>query len=625
MKIRLRLLSVILAISSDSAAVALLSPTGVIASIGSLFGVGQTYDYVIVGGGTAGLAIAARLSENPDITVAVIEAGGKYELTNPLLSTTPAGDVIFAGSDKNDTNPLVDWGFITAPQAGAADRKVKYARGKCLGGSSARHFMVYQRGTRDSYQKWADLVDDQSYTFDNLLPYFKKSVKFTAPNTAKRFANATTLYDVDAFDTTGGPVAVSYANYAQPFSTWMQPALNEIGVGTTDDFNSGSLMGCQYCSSTIDPTRQTRESSQTSYLEEAKKRSNLKVYDFTLAKQILFNAAKKATGVKVSSDKGITSYTVTARKEVIVSAGVFQSPQLLMVSGIGPKADLERLKIKVLAERPGVGQGMQDHIFAGPSYRVKVPTLTRLATDPLYVLWEYANEYSLRKQGPLTNPVCDFLGWEKTPRSLLGPAHVRELDNSFPKDWPEIEYISGAGYIGDFGNLFKDQPKDGFQYATILASLVAPLSRGNVTIISKDTKDLPVINPNWLTHPTDAAVMLAAYKRARAAFATKAMQDVLVNPGKEYYPGPSVRTDAEIMKVIRETVMTIWHASCTCRMGKKDDIMAVVDSEAKVIGVDGLRVVDASSFALLPPGHPQSTVYALAEKIADNILKGLKA
>ncbi|KAL2879764.1 hypothetical protein SGCOL_004807 [Colletotrichum sp. CLE4] len=588
-------------------------------SAGSL-GKDATFDYVIVGGGTAGLVMANRLSANPDVTVAVIEAGTFYEVTNLLIGQTPAGDTLFAGASPLDTNPLVDWNFITQPQSGANNRKIHYARGKCLGGSSARNFMIYQRGTKQSYQKWADAIGDDSYTWDSLLPYFKKSVKFTPPGPT-RFPNASAEYNLDAFDAAGGPLDVSYANYAQPFSTYLEPSLNEIGIPQAQDFNSGELMGAQYCSDTIQPSNQQRESSQTSFLNAAIGRKNLKVCQLSLAKKILFDSNKKATGVVLTSNAGITTYTLKANKEVILSAGAFQSPQLLMVSGVGPKDQLNKFKIPIVAERPGVGQNMEDHVFFGPTWRVKVQTLTRLANDLIYTAAQFAFDYSIRKIGPLTNPVCDFLGWEKTPRDLISSDAAAVLDSNFPADWPEIEYLTAPGYVGDFANLLLTQPKDGYQYATILGGLVAPMSRGTVTLASADTKDLPLIDPKWLTDPTDVAVAVATFKRLRQAFASNAMKPVLAD-NKEYFPGAKVETDAQILQNIRNTVMTIWHASCTCRMGKSDDPMAVVDKDAKVIGVSGLRVVDASSFALLPPGHPQSTVYVLAEKISAQILAG---
>jgi choline dehydrogenase len=351
------------------------------------------------------------------------------------------------------------------------------------------------------------------------------------------------------------------------------------------------------------------------------KRGEIRVIKSALAKKIIFDNSKRATGVTYQTN--LLTLTINARKEVILSAGALQSPQLLMVSGVGPANTLGKYNIPVVADRPGVGQVMQDHVFFGPIQRVNVQTLTRVANDFPYVGTEIADDYLLKQQGPMMNPGNESLGWEKIPRDLLPSSAASQLDSQFPADWPELEYLSAPCYVGDFSNVFTSRPKDGYQYATILGALVAPLSRGNVAITTADTTALPQISPNWLTDPTDVAVVIASYKRLRAVFASRTMSGILADPDRqEYFPGPSVQTDAQILQTIRCTVMTVWHASCTCRMGKKGDVTAVVDGDAKVIGVTDLRVVDASSFALLPPGHPQSTVYALAEKIAAQIKAG---
>ncbi|KAK8002298.1 hypothetical protein PG989_002017 [Apiospora arundinis] len=560
--------------------------------------------------------MAERLSEDPNVQVAVIEAGTFYELTDPLYKV-PAEDGMFVGSSPQDTNPLVDWNFVTEPQSGANGRKIHYARGKCLGGSSARNYMVYQRGTVQAYQKWADAVNDSSYTWDNWLPFFQKSVQFRPPS-ATRATNASAAYNISSFSLDGGPLEVGYPNWAQPFASWVEPSLNEIGVPTIQDFNSGSLLGCQYCSTTIDHNME-RDSSETSFGNLAFHRANLDLIQFALAKKIHFDDTKRANALTYQI--GLLEFTATARREVILSAGAFQSPQLLMVSGIGPAAALKRLNIPVISDRPGVGQGMQDHVFFGPTWRVNVQTLTRLANDPSYVAAQLAEAYDVLKQGPLTNPLGDFIGWEKVPRKLLSTESDAKLNQTFPPDWPELEIMSMPAYIGNWSDLSITQPEDGYQYATLLGALVAPLSRGSVTITSDDTNDLPLINPNWLSDPTDTDVAIATYKRLRAIFETRSMQGVLAG-SEEYFPGAGIQSDDQILDTIRDTVMTVWHASCTCRMGRSDDITAVVDSHARVYGVRGLRVVDASSFALLPPGHPQSTVYALAEKVATQIRAG---
>lgn len=237
----------------------------------------------------------------------------------------------------------------------------------------------------------------------------------------------------------------------------MEGALNEIDppISTTEDFNSGSLFGSQYCSSTISPSDQSRESSQTAYLKPADLAgfSHLKVFTLSMAKKINFNSVKKVVSVTVESN--FKSYTINVRKEVIVSAGAFQSPQLLMVSGIGPSAQLKKFGIKVVKELAGVGQNLQDHVFFGPSYRVNLETLTKLANNPAYLLSQFA-EYAAKQTGPLMNPVCDFLGWEKVPETFrpgLESSSLAELAK-LSDDWPELEYLSRAGYIGDFSSSF---------------------------------------------------------------------------------------------------------------------------------------------------------------------------
>lgn len=296
------------------------------------------------------------------------------------------------------------------------------------------------RPTVDSLQEWADLVDDQSYTFDNVLPFYKKSPQFTPPDLATRAANASAEYNADAFSATGGPLQVSYPNYAQPFSSWMELGLHAIGIEEIQDFNSGELFGSQYCSTTIRPSDETRSSSEASFLQSAitSGLTNLKVYPTTMAQRILFSSNKTAVGVEVQS-LGVT-YTINATKEIVLSAGAFQSPQMLMLSGIGPADTLSSFGIDVISDLQGVGQNMWDHIFYGPSYPVGVDTLTKLIRDPLYLTQELL-EYETAHTGALANNVADFLGWEKTPAHLRGnfTADTEAKLATFPADWPEIE------------------------------------------------------------------------------------------------------------------------------------------------------------------------------------------
>jgi len=286
-------------------------------------------------------------------------------------------------------------------------------------------------------QQWADAVNDSSYTFDEVLPYYKQSVQFTPPNTQIRASNATATYNKTAFEENGGPLQVSYANYAMPFSSWMKLGMEAIGIKEKDDFNSGSLIGAQYCTSTIDPSNELRSSSQASFLTKITP-STLTTYSNTLAKKVIFNNQKKAIGVEVNGLLGNT-VTLHASKEVIISAGAFQSPQLLMVSGVGPSDMLKEHGIKVVADRPGVGQNMWDHPFFAPTYRVQVDTATNVANDILYDAGSVVGEFL--KTGPLTNPIADYLAWEKIPqflRSQFSQSSQNSL-KQFPSDWPEAE------------------------------------------------------------------------------------------------------------------------------------------------------------------------------------------
>ncbi|KAH8422435.1 GMC family oxidoreductase [Aspergillus melleus] len=566
----------------------------------------RTYDYIVVGGGTAGIALATRLTQKA-FSVALVEAGGYYQSLS--LAAIPGSDLLRVGS-RPHFRSLIDWGFVTRPEPGANMRYIHYARGRCLGGSSALNFMIYQRPTRDSMAEWAAAVNDSSYTWDRVLPYFKRTVHFTPPNTLARFPNATPSYDPRAYEPSGGPLEVSFANYAMSFSTWMKLGMNAIGIEDIQDFNAGSLIGTQYCTVTVRPPDETRSSSQTSFLGKVKPPS-MEIFLYTVAQKILFDDKKRAIGVLVTN-KSSVPFELHARREVVVSAGAFQSPQLLMVSGIGPADTLKDRGIPVLADRPGVGQNMWDHPFFGPSFRVEVATFTDFVND-LWFFFQQVIKWFFLGRGMGTSPGADYLAWEKIPDSLRSGFSNKTLTDlsRFPSDWPEAEYMSGPGYLGSFSDPVIDQPKDGYRYASMLAVLVAPTSRGNITIRSADMDHAPIISPNWLDSESDQEVAIAMFKRIREAATSAAMAPVMVGP--EYDPGRHVATDDDILEYIRNSLMTIWHPACTCKMGRPDDPLAVVDSQARVYGVEGLRVVDASAFPILPPGHPQSTVCELID------------
>ncbi|MCJ1468442.1 hypothetical protein MMC07_007071 [Pseudocyphellaria aurata] len=615
-------LPVLLFVSVAFASLDLLDNGQIGAILGSSFGIpgdNATFDYVIVGGGTAGLTIATRLAEDPSLSVAVVEAGGFYEIDNGNLSIIPASAPRFSSTDPKDFQPLIDWGFNTVPQVNANFRTIHYPRGKTLGGSSARNYMFYHRGNKGAYQKWADEVDDQTYTFDNLLPFFKKSCNYTGPNQAL-YTNSSNSDDGDAFSSTGGPLHVSSGNFVDSFGTWAQRAFKAIGLKQIDGFNSGTLLGSAFGTSTINPSNAHRSSSESSFLQTSLRNgSSLRVYKNTLAQRILFDVKNGATGVAVTTagTYGVPSlnYTLNARKEVIVSAGAFQSPQLLMVSGVGPRDILKKFNIPCVHGLAGVGQNMWDHVLFGVGNRVNVQTISTLINSPAAAA-NAAELFRNNATGPLSIFGSGYYGWEKLPepyRSGLSNETRAALNDTFPPDWPEVEWLSSNAFIT------APDPRDGFNYATITTALVAPLSRGTVSIQSAEMTTPPVIDPNYFSAPADVELAIQLLHRQREAWAVLTNAGLTI--GDEVLPGPNVTSDADVLNFIKSSFIEVYHAAATCKMGRRDDPMAVVDSAGRVFGTQSLRVVDASSFPFLPPGHPQANVYMLAEKIADSILR----
>ena len=590
--------------------------------LGSHFGevdIPASYDYVIVGGGTAGLTLANRLSEHH--TVAVVEAGGFYEIQNANFTEVPANDVYYLGKNPLWNNPLIDWMQYTTPQAGLKNDSVLFSQGHTLGGGSARNFMWYQRSAVESYRHWVNATGDSSWTFSNFLPFLKEPVEFTPPAPNAYPVNETPLYNVNCYSKTGGPLQVSYPQTLAPSGNYIGPGLTEIGLKQLPGMVDGNLLGWTNVADTIDPITQTRSSSETSMLRQAIQRNfNLQVYTSALAKKILFDNDKRAYGVNAEVQgvgSGSVKFMLNATKEVIVSAGAFRSPQLLMVSGVGPADTLQANGIDSISDLKGVGQNLWDHIWVGITRQFNVLTAAWLA-DPDFAA-EANAEYVNNRTGIDTNPAGTLIAFEKLPAGTISSSTRKDLDDTFGPGWPDIEYFSQDGYSSTNNDYLLSAPNVR-NYTAVAATIIAPFSRGNVTIKSKDTSDHPVVNPNWLTDDRDMEVLIAGFKRVREIFATKAVAPALI--GDEVYPGPHVKTDAQIAEIIRKSADTVFHPAGTCRMGKPSDEMAVLDSTAKVLGVKGLRVVDASSFPVLPPGHPQGTVYGFAERIAHDILTG---
>lgn len=433
----------------------------------------NTFDYVVVGGGTAGLALATRLAEDFNHSVAVIEAGGFYEQDNGNVSVVPAYCTVNAGTDPTDFNPLVDWGFVTEPQkvhylppvaspntynsltalTGTWRQKTalhprqdpwRYIREELAVlsemGLHASHYwldLISYRPNAGSLDKWADIAGDDSYRFDKLLPFFQKSVQYTPP--AILSPNSTNAQDPGAWRSTGGPLQVSHGKYVDPFGTWVQQAAVKLGMASINGFQSGKLLGSAYVPFTVDPVKSQRSSSESSFLQSLPPKARLQVYHRTLAEKVLLNKHNTATGVRASSNA--TSFTLHARKEVILSAGVFQSPQLLMLSGIGPAATLAKHNISLRINLPGVGSNLQDHAFFGTQRRVLVSTASAQLNNASYYA-EVRQAYNDFATGPLTIPAAGFLAYEKVAphlRKNLSSSTCHALDTSLSPDWPEVK------------------------------------------------------------------------------------------------------------------------------------------------------------------------------------------
>lgn len=599
-------------------------------------GVATTYDYVIVGGGPGGLTLANRLTEDPNIRVAVVEKGTlstsylTYQLGELATSTfvDPTSPVLLQSIDYIDITTLIK----------ANGESQHYPQGKMLGVSSARGFAAYvmslpsidndtdtsyfryTRASKGAYQKWADTVGDQAYSWNNFLPYLQKSVKFTPPNVALRGANTSDIqFDPNAYQPTAGPLQVSFANFASPLSTWMKLAWQALGVKPANGFSSGTLSGVQYVTFNVNPSDMHRSDAASSMFAACRNRTNLVVFANTQAVQIMFNDNKAATGIMVN-DLNNKTFPLMAAREVVSSAGVFRSPQLLMVSGVGPANLLQNWSIPVVADRPGVGQNLQDQSFVGISYEVNFNTTSQIFNTQFSDFMNYT--LFPQGQGVLTDAL-DLAVFESVPPELNSTlsASSRNALAELPADWPVYQYLPVNSDLLIFRTIESKPPtKDTLSpnYGSLACSLSAPFSRGSVGLRSSSNVDPPVVDIGYLNDPRDIELLTVAFKRGRQAWTTDAMKPALI--GKEYWPGYDLVPDDDDQKIrqhVIDQVMPIWEATATCAMGKSNDAHAVVDSKARVIGVSNLRVVDASALPFSPPGHPASSVFGLAEMVAD--------
>lgn len=519
---------------------------------GSSFGVSgknKTFDYVVVGGGIAGSVVATRLAEK-NISVALIEAGSFYELTNGNLSQVPFFSDEGIGGDVDDWQPQVDWGLMTQPQING--KRYHYAQGKALGGSSARNSMLYHWPTKGTYQAWAESVGDDSYHWDNMTKYLRRSMKLQSNSHRSKGEMPSGDSHVG-----NGPLPVSMPAYSNPLSVHGSKGFSAIGLRERPSLFNGSLEGFGFWTFTIDPTTGLRSSAETSYLANQLRRedSPLIIYTESLARKVIFQN-DTATGVVVTSIDGKKPFALKARKEVILAAGVWHSPQLLMVSGIGEQALLGSLGIPVVKHLRGVGQNVHDSCYlAGPVHEVSTP-------GPSYWrrpdrLARATEDLLVNSSGRLTNIGLDLAVWDTLPERSHLSEEAQDAVKSLPADWPLIEYsLSSMDRSGALNNSEKS-------YGTIDCVLVATQSRGNVTINSASNLDPPIINPNWLLEKTDQEMALQAYRQARKAWKS-IPQDVRL--GDEILPGAGVTTDQELLRAIKSVMGPIHHGSSSCEL-----------------------------------------------------------
>lgn len=532
----------------------------------------ESYDYVIVGAGSAGCVLANRLTESGRNRVLLLEAGGRD--LNPWIH-------IPVGYGKTFTNPKVNWLYRCEPNPATANRPILQPRGKVLGGSSSINGLVYIRGQRQDYDQWRQL-GNTGWSYDDVLPYFRKA------EDQQRGA--------DEYHGVGGHLKVSDPTDPHPYCDAFVAAAERLGYKRNSDFNGADQEGFGYYQWTLRDGR--RSSAATGYLRHAKRRSNLKIVTRAHATRILFEG-KRAVGIEYLHRGEIQS--VQAKGELILSGGSFNSPQLLQLSGIGPAGLLQKLGIEIIADRKDVGANLLDHYNSRKIYRCTEPTtlndavgLRNFHRGALQVF-----RYATQRRGLLAMGGSYAAGFFKTDPSVETP-NIQSTVSLFSTD-----------KTGD-----RLHPFPGI---TVVDRLLRPESRGTVLIDSPDPLAPPVIQPNYLTSARDCEVLLEGFKVTRRIVESEPMNRFILD---EYQPGTEVRGDDELLDYLREFGGISFHPVCTCRMG--GDPEAIVDERLRVRGFSGLRVIDASIMPTIPSGNTNAPTIMVAEKGADMILQDAK-
>ncbi|KAI1490483.1 putative choline dehydrogenase [Biscogniauxia mediterranea] len=571
----------------------------------------QDFDYLIVGGGTAGLAVAARLSDDPSLNVGVLEAGpaalGEDAINEP-------------GRCLQTLGTEYDWQFETTPQPGLGGRTLAWPRGKVLGGTSALNLMTWNRGSRQDYDAWEEL-GNRGWGWDDLLPYFKKSESFHPPEKETRSHNRQ-YYDHEAVGTSG-PIQTSYSKQYPVTHQLCHDAYVSLGIGENKAHHAGSNVGVWTNMSTVDPESSTRSYAASAYYAPVSARPNLFVLTEALVKNVVLShevGQWTATGVRFS--RAGEEFVASALREVIVSAGSIQSPQLLELSGVGDPQVLSDAGIEVKVASSNVGENLQDHLMTVSVFEID-PAIARPSPGAPACVVCY-----LPVSVATPDHVSETLASKARALGLLPLEKGSILKNRFEPgaDLGQFEYIFD---LGNWNSNFKPGGAgEGKSYCSMLQILQYPFSKGSVHIrpptgMSSDSSsaaDKPVIDAGYYAGPhgeLDLDVMAHCIRFTDKLCASAPLSDVV---GSRVYPPSSVTSDEQWRDWVVENTTTDWHPVGTCAMGGHGGIgSGVVDERLRVYGVDRLRVIDASIMPLQISAHLQATVYAIAEKGADMI------
>ncbi|KUJ09476.1 alcohol oxidase [Mollisia scopiformis] len=580
-----------------------------------------SYDYVIIGGGTAGLTIATRLSENPDTSILVLEAGNDHSndtnVLSPGLYTTMYG------------NPEYDWNYKTVPQIYANDQEVAHPRGKQLGGSSAINFLFWTHASQQDINNWGQL-GNANWSWEVLEPYFTKSENFLAPSYHVE-EDLETEYIVPSIHGTSGPINNTFPDIYGPLDEAWPRTYEMLGFAPKIDPRDGLALGGYTNLINMDLKGRTRSYAATGYYLPASKRQNLKGLTRALAEKILIEKGHsvRATGVQYSI--GNSTEIVHAKKEVILSAGSIGSPQILELSGIGNPSLLKTHGIDVLVANENVGENLQDHIYVPVAYKV-IPGVTTLDnfTDPDYFNAAY-EQYITNATGPLatTGASSGLLSCPQIGCGDLIPPAFSNISSSLAAQYSilnkyfqteavtqELTVTGGMSpqYVNDTTKLFTTSLTGNF--FTLLGVLEHPYSRGAVHIQSSDPTVYPEIDPKYLSNPFDLEVLSRIALHLQKVARTPPLSDLLKGNGTIYQPGYYELDSNNVGEWIKQNLQSEYHPAGTCAMMPKEK-GGVVDERFRVYGVDGLRVVDASVFPLMPRANLQTLVYAIAERAAN--------